>query len=98
MVGLSLMAAEKAKRADDGDIHIGFEQPLPKPGLFQANLSKAEAMKRAELEKSRSSVLEVGAAAARDAIKLALADESITLQTAQIQWLNSMAENARQIA
>jgi len=98
MVGLSLMAAEKAKRADDGDIRLGLEQPLPKPGLFQANLAKAEAMRRAELENSRSSVLEVGAAAARDAIELALADESITLQTTQIQWLNSMAENARQMA
>ena len=98
MVGLSLMAAEKSMRADDGDIRIGFEQPLPKPGLFQANLAKAEAMRKAELENSRALVLEVAAAAAKDAIELALADESITLQTSQIQWLNSMAENARQMA
>ena len=91
MVGLSLTAAEKSMRADDGDIRIGFEQPLPKPGLFQANLAKAEAMRKAELENSRASVLEVAAAAAKDAIELALADESITLQTRQIQWLNSMA-------
>ena len=98
MVGLSLMAAEKSMRADDGDIRIGFEQPLPKPGLFQANLAKAEAIRKAELENSRASVLEVAAAAAKDAIELALADESITLQTSQIQWLNSMAENARQMA
>ncbi len=98
MVGLSFMAADKMMRQDDGDIRIGFEQPLPKPGLFQANLAKAEAMRRAEVENSRSSSLEVGAAAARDAIELALADESITLQAAQIQWLESMTQNARQMA
>ena len=98
MAGLSLMAAETAKRRDDGDIRVSFEQPLPKPGLFAANLSKAEALHRAELENSRSSSLEIGAAAARDAIELALADESITLQTAQLKWLDSMAENARQMA
>ena len=55
-------------------------------------------MRRAELENSRSSSLEVGAAAARDAIELALADESITLQAGQIQWLDSMTQNARQMA
>lgn len=98
MVGLSFMAAEKMMRQDDGDIRIGFEQPLPKPGMFAANLAKAEAMRRAELENSRSSSLEVGAAAARDAIELALADESIRLQTAQIRWLDSMVQNARQMA
>ena len=98
MVGLSLKAAEKMMREDDGDIRIGFEQPLPKPGLFQANLAKVEAIRRAELENSRSSSLEVGAVAARDAIELALADESITLQAGQIQWLDSMTQNARQMA
>ena len=95
MVGLTLMAARTDMRADDGDIRISYEQTLPKPGLYRANLAKAEAMRRAEQENSRSSSLEVGAAAARDAIELALADESIVLQTAQIQWLVSMAENAR---
>lgn len=98
MVGLSIMAADHMMRRDDGDIRIGFEQPLPKPGMYAANLAKAEAMRRAELENSRSSSLEVGAAAARDAIELALADESIVLQTEQIHWLGSMAENARQMA
>ena len=98
MVGLSLMAAEKMKRQDDGDIRVGLEQALPKPGLFAANLSKAEALHRAELESSRATALEIGAAAARDAIELALADESVALQAGQIQWLSTMAENARQMA
>ncbi|MEI6415563.1 MAG: TolC family protein [Pseudomonadota bacterium] len=38
------------------------------------------------------------ATAARDAIELALADESIALQSAQLKWLESMTENARQRA
>lgn len=98
MVGLSVMAAEKMMREDDGDIRVMFEQSLPKPGLYQANLAKAEASGRAELEVARTSSLEVGAAAARDAIELALADESIALQRGQLKWLSTMAENARQAA
>ncbi len=98
MVGLSFMAAERAMRADEGDIVVGFEQALPKPGLLAANREKAEAMRRAEIETSRSSSLEVGAMAAKNAIELALTDEAVTLQASQIQWLTTMAENARQRA
>ncbi|MEO7100338.1 MAG: TolC family protein [Luteolibacter sp.] len=98
MVGLSFMAAEKEMRQSDGDVLLGFDQALPKPGLFAANREKAEAMRRAEVETSRSSSLEVGAMAAKNAIELALTDEAITLQASQIQWLNSMVENARQRA
>jgi outer membrane protein TolC len=97
-VGLSLMAAGKSMRRDDGDIRLSYEQPLPKPGLFRANVTKTDALKRAGQENSVSSTLEVGAAAVKDAVELALADESISLQSGQIQWLQSMAENARQMA
>lgn len=97
-VGLSLMAAEQEMRRDDGDVRLSLEQPLPKPGLYQASLAKAEALRRAEVENSRTSALEVGAAAAKDALELALADESITLQAEQIRWLETMAGNARQKA
>ena len=98
MVGLALIAADREMSRSDGDIRISLEQPLPKPGLFAANLSKAEALQRAEAEISQSSLLEVGAAAAKDAIELALADESIALQATQISWLESMTENARQMS
>ncbi len=97
-VGLTLMAARASMRADDGDILLSFEQVLPKPGLYAANLAKAAAIERAELENSRMSSLEVAAAAAKDTIELALADDSISLQEAQIQWLGAMTENARQMA
>jgi outer membrane protein TolC len=98
MAGLSFMAAEEMMRADDGDIAIGIEQKLPKPGLYEAARGKAESMHRAEVENAQSTALAVGAAATRDAIELALADESIALQRAQISWLSEMAENAKQMA
>ena len=98
MVGLAVIFADPEMRRSDGDIRISLEQPLPKPGLFAANLSKAEALQRAEAEISQSSLLEVGAAAAKDASELALADESIALQAIQITWLESMTENARQMS
>lgn len=97
-VGLSLMAADAEKRRTDGDVRVSLEQMLPKPGFFAASRSKAEALQRAALENLRSSAIEVGAMAARDAIELALADESIALQNVQLKWLDSMTENARQRA
>lgn len=98
MVGLSIMAADKAMRMDDGDIRVSLEQPIPKPGLYAANLSKAKAMQRAEQESSRLTTLEAGAAAASDAIELALVDESIVLQVEQLSWLKSMADNASEMS
>lgn len=98
MVGLSFMAAEKMMRQNDGDLILGFDQALPKPGLFAANREKAAAMRRVAVETSRSSSLEVGALAAKNAIELALTDEAIVLQGSQLQWLATMVENARQRA
>lgn len=96
--GFGFMAANRTMRADQGDVLIGVEQMLPKPGMFDAQRRKAEAMHRAEGENSRGAALAAGAEAAKAAIELALADESITLQQAQIRWLSAMAENARQMA
>ena len=98
VVGLSLKLANAARRRDDGDIAVSYDQPIPKLGLYQANLSKAETMRRVELQKSRSTRSEIGAAVVKDLIELALADESIALQTTQIKWLKLMTENARQMA
>ena len=98
MVGLGFMAAEKMMRRDDGDIMVGLEQALPKPGMFDAERRKMEAMGRADVQNARTSSLAAGAEAARAAIELALADESVSLQQAQITWLTAMTENARQMA
>ncbi len=98
MVGLGFTIAEKMMRMEDGDITIGVEQALPKPGMFDAQRRKAEAMRRAAMENSRTPALAAGAEAVRNAIELALADESIALQQSQITWLTAMVENARQMA
>jgi outer membrane protein TolC len=98
MVGFGLMGASKMMRADDGDIMFGIEQALPKPGMFEAQRSKAEAMGRAERQNSVTTSLAAGAEGTQSAIEIALADESIRLQQSQIDWLTAMAENARQMA
>lgn len=98
MVGIGFMGASRMMRADDGDVMLGIEQSLPKPGMFEAERRKMEAMTRAEQEAARGSADAVGAEAAKAAIELALADESITLQQAQVEWMAAMAENAKQMA
>lgn len=98
MVGLGFTIANRMMRMDDGDVTIILEQSLPKPGMFEARRQKAETMRRAALENSRTPALAAGAEAARNAIELALADESIALQQSQITWLTAMVENARQMA
>lgn len=98
MVGLSLNAAERARRRDDGDVRLSFEQTLPRPGMYEANLAKAEALRKAEVEGSRSTRLGISAEAARSVIELALADEAIAIQTTQLNWLSSMVGNAKQRA
>jgi outer membrane protein TolC len=57
-----------------------------------------EAMHRAQIENSGGASLTAGAVAAKAAIELALADESIALQQAQIHWMAAMVENAKQMA
>lgn len=98
MVGVGFMGASQMMRADDGDVMIGFEQALPKPGMFAAERAKMEAMRRAEIENSGNAALSAGSEAAKAAIELALADESIMLQQAQIEWMTAIVENAKQMA
>lgn len=97
MLGIGFMGASRMMRMDDGDVMLGIEQSLPKPGMFEAERRKMEAMTRAEQEIARGSADAVGAEAAKAAIELALADESITLQQAQVEWMSAMVENARQM-
>jgi outer membrane protein TolC len=98
MVGIGFMGASQMMRMDDGDVMVGFEQALPKPGMFEAERRKMEAMHRAQIENSGGASLTAGAVAAKAAIELALADESIALQQAQIHWMAAMVENAKQMA
>ncbi len=98
MLGIGFMGASKMMRADDGDVMFGIEQSLPKPGMFDAERRKMAAMTRAEQESAKGSADAVGAEAAKAAIELALADESITLQQAQVEWMTAIVENAKQMA
>src|SRR6478672_9801409 len=98
MVGFGFTIANQMMRRDDGDVSVGIEQKLPKPGMFGAQLRKAEAVRSAAAQNSRTPALAAGAEAARNAIELALADESIFLQQSQVDWLRAMVDNARQMA
>ncbi len=98
MVDVSGMKAPRMMRANDGDLMLGFEQALPKPGLYAAMRQRMEAMERAEDGKVEATSLEVAASAARAAIDLALLDEALVLQKAQLDWMREMVRNARQMA
>ncbi|MBC7980795.1 MAG: TolC family protein [Armatimonadetes bacterium] len=98
MVGIGFMAADQMMRADDGDIMVGFEQTFPKPGLYEANLIKSEAMRRAEMEKARAAGIQSGVEATMVAIELALSDEIVRLSSGEIAWLREMESNARDLA
>jgi hypothetical protein len=65
MVGLGFTIADNMMRMEDGDVLIGIEQTLPKPGMFDARRRKAEAMQRAAKENSRTPALAAAAEAAR---------------------------------
>lgn len=99
MVGLGFMAARNPQmRREEGDIQIGVEIPFPKPGLYEANLLKTEALRRAESEKIRAAMTESGTDATMLAIELALADEIIRLSSGELAWLSEMETNALQVA
>ncbi len=98
-VGLGFMAARRPQmRREEGDLMLAVEVPFPKPGLYQANLRKAEALLRVEQEKSRAARVGSGTEAAMLAIELALADESILLTSGELEWLSELEVNANQMA
>jgi outer membrane protein TolC len=98
MFDIGYMDADEMMQMDDGDVMFGIELALPKPGMFAAERNKMEAMQRAENESAHGSADAAGSEAAKAAIELALADESIVLQQAQIEWMEAMVENAKQMA
>lgn len=98
-VGFSFEASRFPEtRREDGDLQFSLEVPLPKPGLYQANLRKAEALLRVEQEKTRASRIGSGIEAAMLAIELALADETVFLSSGELAWLSEMEINAGQMA
>ena len=99
MVGIGFMAARRPQmRREEGDVQIALEVPFPKPGLYEANLAKKEALRRVETEQARAATVTSGIDATMLAIELALADEIIRLSTGELQWLLEMEANAGQMA
>lgn len=98
-VGIGFMASRfPSTRREDGDLQLALEVPFPKPGLYEANLRKAEALHRVETEKTRAAYIGSGSEAAMLAIELALADESVLLSSGELAWLSEMEINANQMA
>jgi len=96
MVGLSLKFAREDMRRDEGDFAISIDQPLPRPKLTAAKRLQATEETLAKQEEIKVSANDLAAEAARSVIELALADEAISLRSAQLRWVSAMIENARQ--
>jgi len=97
-LGFSLTAARQSMRADDGDIGLGLEQRLPRPGLYAAMKSKAAAEQRAHESDVMAAEAMLGMETAKAALELALADEALALEVQQVEWVKEMAANARERA
>jgi outer membrane protein TolC len=97
-LGFSLTAARQSMRADDGDIGLGLEQRLPRPGLYAALKSKAAAEQRAQAAEVMAAEAMLGMETAKAALELALADEALALEVLQVEWVKEMAANASERA
>ena len=96
MAGLSVMAAEREMRRDDGDLMVMAEQMLPRRGLYEARKAKASAERAVFQAETVSAALNLEMMVAQAAVEVALADETLVIQSNQVAWLESMAVNARQ--
>jgi outer membrane protein TolC len=94
-LGLGVTAADRMMREDDGDLRVSFSQKIPRPSVYRAERAMASAEAAAKQAETRDAALMTGREAAATAIELALADEIVALQAAQLEWTGKMAENAR---
>ena len=96
MAGLAVMAAERARRQDDGDIIVAAEQAIPRRKLYEARKTRATAERSIFEAVTRSAALTLETLVTQDVVELALMDEMLAIQTNQLGWLESMAANARE--
>ena len=94
-LGLAVKAADRAMREDDGDLRLSLSQKLPRPSVYRAERVMAAADTAAKQAETRDAALMTGREAATAAIELALADEVVAVQTAQLDWSGKMLANAR---
>ena len=95
-MGFSLTAARLNYRRDNGDIGVGIEQRLPRPGLYAAMKTKAEAEQRAQAAEVMAAEAMLGMETAKAALELAFADDALALEMQQVEWVKQMASNARE--
>jgi outer membrane protein TolC len=96
VAGFGVMAAERDMRRDDGDLIFSLEQVLPRKRLFEARKARALAERSVREAEARSVILTLEEEAAKSAIELAFADETLAVQTNQLKWIESIAANARE--
>lgn len=94
MLGLGYMTGDEELMMDDGDIGFGVEIPLPRFGLVEARRAKARAAVDLATANRNKVVLEVQNIVASSALEIALVDELITIEKAELIWLEKMAQNA----
>jgi outer membrane protein, heavy metal efflux system len=96
MAGVSVMAADVEMRRDDGDLMFMADQTLPRRGLYNARRARASAERAVFQAETISAALNLEMMVAQAAVELALADETLLIQSNQLAWIESMAVNARQ--
>lgn len=95
-LGLGLTSARKAMRMDNGDIFVGINQMLPRPGLYKAEKRRSIAAEKAQQATQQQTATELGFTVAQATLELALADELIRSQIAYLEWLKSIVNTAQE--
>ncbi len=93
-LGLGLTVASRSMREENGDIRIGFDQPLPRRRLYEAEKRKAGAELQVQQAQLRQTANDLGLSVAQSVLELALADEVLSLQAENLTWLQTMVKIA----
>ncbi len=95
-LGLGATAARRSMRQDDGDIRVGFDQTLPRRGLYNAEKRRATAEHLMQSAEKLVTANELGLAVSQTAIELALADDTLSFQEQEIHWLETSVRTAQE--
>ncbi|RYD38155.1 MAG: TolC family protein [Verrucomicrobiaceae bacterium] len=96
VTGIGFMAADRSMRRDDGDVTLSVEQPLPRLGLYRAGKNRAAAEASMQQAEEGATANEIGLAIARMVTDLALTDEVIRLQAAEVGWMRTLVGTAQE--
>lgn len=96
MAGFGVLAADAEMRRENGDLVVMAEQSLPRRRLYEARRAQASAERARFDAETRSAALELESRVVQVTIELAMLDEMIAIERRQLEWLESMAANARE--